>query len=727
MREFPLCLQHDRMDCGAACLQMISKYYGVNYPLAVLKDKSFLSKEGVSMLGISKAAESLGFKTFGAKLDFKQLSTEAPLPCIVHWNQNHFVVVYKIKKNKVYVADPGRSKLTFTVDEFNTHWVNGTGVGAALLLEPTPAFFEKQDNQEPHRKSITQLFTYLKGHEKFIPQLILSFLLISGIQLIFPFLTQSVVDVGINTRNVNFISLILIGQLVLFFSQTITDLIRRWILLHMSIRVNILIMSDFLIKLLKLPLSFFDSKHKGDLLRRIEDHARIEKFLTSSSLVVIFSFFNLIIFSFILLLYSVKIFTVFIILSIFYFGFITLFMKRRAALDHKRFQQMARNQSNLIQIIEGIPEIKLSNSETLKRWEWEQLQVKLFKVGTSNLKLAQYQDAGSLFIHELKNIIITYMAATAVISGEMTLGMMLTVQYIIGQLNSPINSFIMLTREWQDAKISLQRINEVHLLENEQKDQETYLAMAPPSDTIHLNDVSFHYGNPIGAKALNNISISIPKGKTTAIVGASGSGKTTLLKLLLKFYEPETGKISLGSTDFKFIRNDDWRDRCGAVLQDGYIFSDTIARNIALSEEHYDFKKLDYAAQVANIKQFIEALPSGYLTKIGKEGIGISEGQKQRMLIARAVYKNPEFIFFDEATSSLDTNNERVIIENLNHFFKDKTVLIIAHRLSTVRNADEIIVLDQGKVVERGTHEALVSVQGFYFDLIKNQLELGTG
>jgi ATP-binding cassette subfamily B protein len=550
----------------------------------------------------------------------------------------------------------------------------------------------------------------------------------SLIQLIIPFLTQSIVDVGINTRNVNFIYLILAGQLMLFFSRMAVDFIRRWILLHLSTRINIAIISDFLIKLLKLPLSFFDGKMVGDLLQRIEDHSRIERFLSSSSLNILFSFFNLLVFGVVLAVYNLAIFFVFFIFSGVYVVYVLLFMKKRAELDYKRFSQLSGNQSNLIQMIYGMPEIKINNCETQKRWEWERIQAKIFRLNVAGMKLQQYQDAGNFFINELKNILITFMAAMAVIDGQMTLGMMLAVQYIIGSLNAPINDFISFTRDWQDARISLDRIGEIHALENEEdeiKDDWQRVDVMPESGTLIIKNLSFQYEGPHSPKVLDDLDLIIPEGKITAIVGTSGSGKTTLMKLLLKFYKPTQGEIQLGGTNLQHIKSNEWRKRCGVVMQDGYIFSDTIARNIALSEETIDRKKLLHAVKVANIKEHIESLPLGFNTKVGANGSGLSQGQKQRLLIARAVYKDPEFIFFDEATSALDANNEKVIMENMDEFFNGKTVLVIAHRLSTVKNADQIVVLEKGKIVEVGTHEGLSTAKGTYYELVKNQLELG--
>jgi ATP-binding cassette subfamily B protein len=735
---FPFFQQLDQMDCGPTCLQMVAKYYGRHYSLQYIRKKAAIGREGVSLLGISDAAEEMGFRTMGVKIPFDKLKSEAPFPCIVHWYQRHFVVVYKIRKNKVFVADPASGLLTYSEQEFRKGWLsaqdNGLETGVALLLEITPRFLEYEDEDAGYKqRSLTYLLGYLLNHRKLFYQLVLGLLAGSLIQLALPFLTQSIIDVGVNTRNIQFIYLVLAGQFMLFLSRMAVDFIRRWILLHLSTRTNIFLISDFLLKLFKLPMPFFEGKMIGDILRRIEDHARIERFLSTSSLTMLFSFFNLVVFGFVLAVYHLPIFFVFAGLSALYVAYVLIFMKKRAELDYKRFQQLADNQSNLIQTVQGMAEIKMNNCETLRRWEWERIQAKLFRVSVASTSLQQYQDAGSLFLNESKNMLITVMAALAVINGEMTLGMMLAVQYIIGQLNVPVNEFIVFMREWQDARISLERLGEIHAMENEEETRQGPPVIWPQSNTLIVENLSFQYEGPHSPKVLDGIDLIIPEGKVTAIVGASGSGKTTLLKLLLKFYRPTTGLVTLGGARLTGhhglageIPAGRWRQRCGTVMQDGYVFSDTIARNIALGEEEVIPEKLHHAVHVANIRGFIESLPLGYNTKIGMNGVGLSQGQKQRLLIARAVYKNPAFIFFDEATSALDANNEKVIMANLDTFFKGRTVLVVAHRLSTVKNADQIVVLEGGRIVETGTHADLTYARGKYFELVKNQLELGS-
>lgn len=727
MAKFPFFKQYDAMDCGPSCLRMIAAFYGKNYSLQKLRELSHISREGVSLLGLSDAAEAIGFRTIGARITFEQLF-QAPKPCVVHWDQDHFVVVYKLKKGKVYVADPAFGLVEYSEPEFKKHWLatvrHGEQKGICLLFDPTPKFFE-MEGEESNRNNFRFLLKYLKPHRKLVTQLIIGFVVGSLIQLIFPFLTQSIVDVGINTQDINFIYLVLAAQMMLFLSRMTVDFIRSWILLHISTRINISIISDFLIKLMKMPIGFFDTKMIGDLLQRIGDHKRIERFLTSQSLQVIFSVFNIVIFGIVLLLYNVSIFLVFVFGSALYIGWVFLFLKKRRELDFKRFAQLADNQSKLIQLINGMQEIKLNNYERQKRWEWERIQARLFKVNVSNLSLQQYQQAGSVFINETKNIVITILAATAVVDGNMTLGMMLAVQYIIGQMNSPLDQMIEFMQVSQDAKISLERLSEIHNRKDEEQGQEGKLSVLPASADVQIENLVFQYEGPHSPKVLNNINLIIPRGKVTAIVGTSGSGKTTLIKLLLGFYPPVSGSIRIGDSDLSAFRQHWWRDRCGAVMQDGFIFSDTIANNIAIGDDEIDKERLGYAVQMANIQEFVDSLPLKYNTKIGQEGVGLSQGQKQRILIARAIYKNPEFIFFDEATNALDANNEKVILENLDEFFAGKTVVVVAHRLSTVKNAHQIVVLEKGNLIEIGTHEELTRKQGAYYNLVKNQLELG--
>lgn len=735
---FTLVRQRDAKDCGPSCLAMIVKHYGGSFNINSIRTDCALNREGVSLLGISKAAEELGFKSVGGRLSFSSLASEALLPCIVHWSQNHFVVVYKVKNQKkgdctIYVADPGKGLVSYTKEGFCEHWVstktNGEEKGIVLLLEPTNQFYTQNDTETVLTQSrMAFLWSYLKKYKRFFTQLILGLLLGSLLQLIFPFLTQAVVDTGIGGKDIGFVWLVLMAEMMLLFSRTAIEFIRSKILLHISTRINISLISDFFIKLMKLPMNFFDTKQMGDLLQRIEDHRRVEQFLTSSSLSLLFSFFTFLVFGVVLVFYNLGVFAVFLFGTLLYAGWIVLFLEKRRLLDYKFFEQAGRNRNVTYQLIDGMQEIKLQGCEQRKRWEWEDVQADLFKVNLQALNLQQVQQAGSITINEVKNILITVLAATSVIQGNMTLGMMLAVQYIIGQLNSPVEQLIHFVYSWQDVSISLDRMNEIHTETNEENAERTrssYTEESTDGHSLAIKDLSFKYNIYSSKNILSDINLLIPNGKVTAIVGASGSGKTTLIKLLLGFYEPLSGSIQIGSANLSECNLGWWRSQCGAVMQEGYLFSDTIAKNIAISDDDPNIERIRHAARVANIADYVEALPLAYNTMIGQDGQGISQGQRQRILIARVIYKNPMFVFLDEATNALDANNEQAITDNLLDFYKGKTVIVVAHRLSTVRNADQIVVLNEGKIVELGTHEELIGKRGNYYGLIKNQLELG--
>jgi ATP-binding cassette, subfamily B, bacterial len=737
-------LQQNQKDCGPTCLYMISRYYGQSISIEKLRELTEVGKEGVNLLGISDTAEKIGFQTTALQLTADKLLREAPKPTILHWGQNHFVVLVAIKKQTIQIADPAKGMLKIDYQQFNNKWLSskneeGERTGVALLLEPGADFYTKkyeEDYKEQKVDYTKQLIGYLHPYKKLILQLLLGVILGSLLQLVFPFLTQSVVDIGINTANIQFIYIVLFAQIALFIGRLSVDFIRSWILYHISSRINITILNAFLIKLMKLPLAYFDSRKTGDILQRMNDHQRIQNFLTGTSLNTFFSLFNLIIFSFVLLSYNVFIFIVFAIASALYIVWIKLFLVKRKELDYKQFDIAAAEQSRTIQLIQGMQEIKLHGTEKQQRWQWEHLQAKLFKLGMNGLRLNQWQQTGAFFINEGKNIIITFIAANAVIQGQITLGSMLAIQYIVGQLNAPIEQMIGFVQNWQLAKISLDRLNEVHQLKDEepvnlQNDSATQLLSdLPISRKIAVEQLSFTYPGAGNEPVLKNINLQIPNGKITAIVGSSGSGKTTLLKLLLKFYEVQKGKIYIGDQiessrlELSQVSHRAWRKQCGVVMQESFIFSDSIAKNIAVGEDYPDKEKLLKATTIANINGFIDSLPLGYNTKIGAEGMGISAGQKQRILIARAVYKEPSVIFFDEATNALDAKNERIIIDNLNNFFKGKTVIVVAHRLSTVKNADQIVVLQNGEIIEQGTHKELAMQKGQYFELVSNQLEL---
>ena len=732
MNNFKVERQHDCMQCGIACLQMICNYYGKEYSLDSLSKICFATTEGVSMLGISETATSLGFHVVNVKCTVKTL-TEVSLPSILHWNQNHFVVLYRVKnEKKFYIADPGKGLVTYSLEEFKKHWIstnsNGQDKGIAMFLETTPTFFTHQMEDKKKisgKRSFHFLFGYVKKYRKYFGQVILGLIVGSLSQLVLPFLTQSIVDVGIKNQDIGFVWLILLGQLMLTISRTAIDFIRRWLLLHISLRINISLVSDFFIKLLKLPMSYFDTKLMGDLMQRMNDHSRVNNFLTQQTLNITFAMLTFVVFSVVLFFYNKLVFAIFLLGSILYGVWMTLFLKQRKLLDYELFEQQAINNNKTYEFITTIQESKLQDCEQRRRWEWEDTQAELFGVQMKSLKLQQTQEAGSIFINEVKNIIITVVAATAVIHGQMTLGMMLAVQYIIGQLNSPVEQLMNFFYSLQDVKISLERINEIHQMDDENGKEGLLTSIEDKNEGIDIKNIMFKYDPHALRKTIDDVSIHIPQGKVTAIVGASGSGKTTLIRLMLGYYPVLEGTINIGNTDINKLNKKWWRRQCGVVMQDGVIFSESIARNIAVDDGDIDKERLLKAAEIACIKDYIMALPLKFNTKIGRDGVGLSQGQKQRILIARAVYKNPDYIFLDEATNSLDANNERSIVENLDKFYKGKTVVIVAHRLSTVKNADQIVVIDHGKVVEIGNHESLTAKRGAYYNLVKNQLELG--
>jgi ATP-binding cassette subfamily B protein len=725
--KFPFYQQLDAMDCGATCLRMVARYYGRYYSLDYLRELTYMGKQGVSLLGISDAAEHLGLQSLAVKTTFDRLSRDIPLPCIAYWKQQHFVVIYKATANAVWIADPAVGKFKLSKEEFLSNWVSdvedGEELGVLLLLEPTPEFF-RRDGEEVDKSGFGYIWGYFKRYKQLLYQLGIGLVLGSVIQVAFPFLIKSIVDTGMYHDDLNFIKIVIIAQFFLYATQLAVEQFRSWILLHMSVRVNISLISDFLIKLTKLPIRFFDTKISSDLMQRIADHERVQRFLTSTSLISVFNFVNIIAFSIILFIWNTTVFAIFLGGTLLYLGWIFFFQRMRRELDYKRFDQSIENQGQLMELISGMQEIKLHNAEKQKRWAWERMQARLFRTGIDSLRIGQIQRTGASFFNETKNLLILFVVASAVLNNTMTLGMLLGVQYIVGQLNAPINQLLEFLRNMQEAKISLERMNEIHT-EKDEENLEEKITLLPESGDLFLEQVSFQYNGPHSPTVLNNINLRIPKGHTTAIVGTSGSGKTTILKLLLNFYKPAEGIIRLGDINLGNINSKLWRSKCGVVMQDGYIFYDTIAKNIALGDEIINKRKLLKAVKVANIQTFIESLPLGYNTKIGQDGLGLSQGQKQRLLIARAVYKNPEYIFFDEATTALDAYNEMVIMENLEEFFRGRTVIVVAHRLSTVMNADNIVVLEAGEIIEQGTHQELTYRRGAYYQLVRNQLELG--
>lgn len=735
---FPFCKQLDMLDCGPACIRMICKYYGSNYSSFRIRKISGVSRDGTSMLNLCDAAEDLGFHTRGALLTYEQLIETRSFPCILHWNQKHFVVLYRVKKkrrgNELHIADPSVGILHYQENSFQKYWIaanensGNRKKGVVLFLEPTHIFYEKQKNDQEKNKSIftlRHLLKYLRPHRQSIVQILLAMIVASLMSLILPFITQSVVDQGVTLGKLGFVKTMLIAQLLIVVGQLANDLFRNWLMLHMTARVSISLISDFLAKLMRLPISFFDTKMTGDIMQRIQDHDRIQNFLTNSLLSIVMAVVLLIIYGAILGGYNLWILGIFLIGTALYVTWVLAFLKWRRKLDYMRFQEAANNQSSIVQLIGGMQDIKLNNCEKQKRWEWERIQAKIFKISIKGLTLSQIQQIGGTFIDQTKNILISYLAAKSVIDGNMTLGMMTALTYIIGQLNAPVSQFISFAREYQDANISMERLGEIHNREDEEPNGTEKIHDIPEDAGLKFSNVTFQYEGSHSPKVLDNISLKVPHGKVTAIVGASGSGKTTMMKMMLGFYPPVAGTVTLGGVDLKNYSESAWRRQCGCVMQEGYIFSNSIAENIALCDETPDMQRVRQAADVANIREWIEKLPLGYNTKIGADGHGLSVGQKQRILIARAAYKNSPYLFFDEATNSLDANNEKAIMENLDRLFEDKTVVIIAHRLSTVKNADNIIVLDGGHIVEEGTHAELTARKGYYYELVRNQLELG--
>lgn len=730
MAIFPHYKQHDMMDCGPTCLQIISKHYGKVLNIERIRKLSDIGKTGVSLLGISRAAEALGIRAQGGKIAFESIAGKSVLPCIVHWRRNHFVVVYKVSRNKVYVSDPASGLIKYSQEEFIENWAyawqGSKAMGVILHLNPTPTFYQQEDDIPVKGMGMQYLWDHVWHYKKLLLQIGIGLVAASVIQLIFPFLTKGIIDVGIQNKSVHFIYLMLIGQLLLSAGQFFIDLLRGWVLLHITSRINIMVLSDFLHKLMRLPLSFFDTKLTGDLLQRIEDHKRIENLLTGNTINTLFSLITLALFSGLMLHYSLDIFMVFVVGSALYLGWLLIFLRKRKKLDFKRFEARAQNHSKTLQIINGIHEINLNDNGTQKIWEWERLQAKLFNQNIKSLTLNQNQSLGALFINQAKDILIVFLAAKAVLEGRVSVGEMMAMQFIVGQMNGPVLQMAGFLQTLQDAKISMERLGQIHSLQDEEVPEMHQQHHLPSARSIALHEVSFAYPGAGNQLILKDISFTIEEGHTTAIVGASGSGKTTLLKLLLKMYPPVEGTMQIGgNTDFRGISPKFWRRQCGIVMQEGFIFSDTIAGNIIMGDEQPDIARLEHALAIANLTQFVNDLPLGLNTKIGAEGKGISGGQKQRILIARVVYKNPEYIFLDEATSALDANNEKMIIQQLNEFCKGKTVVVVAHRLSTVRNADNIIVLHKGEIIEQGSHHDLVNLRGHYYELIKNQLELG--
>ena len=715
--------QKDSMDCGVTALAMATQWFGREYPREVLEASCRPTTQGVNLRAIAETADSIGLKSRAMRMGIDDLAA-LTTPCILHWDQTHFVLLYGYRRGKFRIADPAKGLVKYTPGELAAHWIStssrGVDRGIGLVLERTPSFGQGAVGGRGEKRSLRFLYRYLRQYRRYFAQIMLGLLLGSLLQLAMPFLTQWIVDFGINRRDIGFVWLVLLGELMIVAGRTATDFVRRWLLLHISMRVNISLVSDFFIKLLRLPMAFFDTKLLGDLLQRIGDHGRVQSFLTGQVLGIVFSLINFAVFGIVLFIYDGLIFGVFLAGSVVYGAWLGAFLRRRKVLDYDLFEKQAAAQNRTYQFITAMQEIKLQDCRQRRRWEWEDSQADLFGVEMRSLKLQQTQEAGSIFINEVKNILITVLSATAVIDGTMTLGVMLAVQYIIGQLNSPVSQLLGLVYSLQDVKISLERINEIHGGPDEDDGQAAHCRAYAGERGIAIRGLDFRYDPHALAKTLDGVTLDIP-----AIVGASGSGKTTLVKLMLGYYPVEPGAITVGGRSLRDYDLGWWRRQCGVVMQEGVVFSESIARNIAVGDGDIDTGRLERAARIANIHDYVMGLPLKYNTLVGRDGVGLSQGQKQRILIARAVYKDPDFIFLDEATNSLDAENERQIVENLARFYRGRTVVVVAHRLSTVRDADQIIVLDKGTVVETGDHDSLTRRRGAYYNLVKNQLELG--
>ena len=726
-KRFPNDRQLDLMDCGPACLKMIAKFYGKYYSMQFLRDKCGITREGVSFLDLSYAAEAIGLRSYSFKCSGEDLMTKVPLPVIVHWDNSHFIVVYKTdhRRDRVYVSDPAKGHLQYGKGDFFKKWAKAeeNHNGLLMAVEPQADFYQlREEFRGEQKKTFESFLSYFRPYKKSFVNLFVIMLVVTILQGILPFISKAVIDVGIHTQDIGFINIVLIANIAIYLSILLSNMARDWILLHVTARINIALISDYLIKLMLLPVTFFENKMTGDILQRANDHERIRSFIMNNSINMIFSSLTFIVFGIVLLIYNKVIFSIFLGGSILYVLWVVSFLKLRKKFDWEYFDLISKNQSYWVETINGIQDIKINNYEKPKRWKWETIQARLYQVNVRSLSISNIQTLGGQFIDSIKNLSITFFCAKAVISGDMTFGVMISTQFIIGMLNGPVVQFIQFLISFQFAKISFLRLNEIHQLKDEHAEVSDNPVNLPENRSLLMKNVSFQYS--INAPhTLKNISLIIPENKITAIVGDSGSGKSTLLKLLLRLYKPSHGEILIGNMNINNISLKQWRDKCGAVMQDGKIFNDTILNNIVLDDEKINYKKLKQALETANIAEEIEKLPLGYRTIMGEQGRGLSGGQKQRILIARALYKDPDYLFFDEATNALDAINEQKIVAALDQVFKNKTVLVVAHRLSTIKKADLIIVMQNGFIVEAGDHDSLMAKNGRYYQLVHSQLD----
>ena len=721
--RFPYEYQLDAMDCGPAALKIIAKYFGKYYSLQYLRDLCGITREGVSFLDLSYGAEKVGLHTLAVKADIKDLILKVPLPCIVHWNNSHFIVVYKCTKSKVYVSDPAKGLIKYSVEEFKKGWYkDGDSTGALLAIEPMADFLQRDLEEKTERKkTFENIFGYFAPYKRNFATIFVVMLIATALQGVLPFISKAVIDVGIQTRDLDFINLVLIANIVIILSVTISSVVRDWLLLHITARVNIALISDYLIKLMQLPVTFFENKMIGDILQRAQDHERIRDFIMNSSLNLVFSALTFITFGVILLVFNPVIFYLFISGSILYVFWVLAFLKVRKKLDWEYFDLISKNQSYWVETVSAISDIKINNYEKQKRWKWENIQARLYKVNLKVLNVTNFQNMGAQFINSIKNLAIIFYCAKAVIVGEITFGVMISAQFIIGMLNAPLSQFVGFIISAQYAKISFLRINEIHQMKDEEEVLVGNTMILPKSKSLLLRNIVFQY-TPNAPFVLKQITLAIPEGKTTAIVGGSGSGKSTLLKLLMRLCHPTHGDILIGNMNISNLSLREWRNHCGVVMQDGKIFNDTILNNIVLDDENINHENLSEAVRIAHIAEEIEQMPQGYLTKIGEVGRGLSGGQKQRILIARALYKAPPYLFLDEATNALDAINEHKIVQALNHAFEKRTVVVIAHRLSTIMHAHQIVVMRDGFITEVGNHQQLMAKEGHYADLAQKQM-----